>query len=189
LAEHKVRQKHLSQVRKVEREAALRKNSDTKVATPFSNNLTRQPSAVAMMSLIVVASAYSLIHFSPSSQIGMSAQVMSSTITPEFQTAETPYARAVGDSVTSRELTPLTVDFSQESVRLSDIENLQNGLLLLPQGTTTEDVRPEDFFSDRVKILTDESGQQYVARVDEQSQVISEIPFVRVPVATNQDMP
>lgn len=190
LAEQKVRQQELSEIRKAEREAALQKAEAEKIPTPFLTRVTQQKSSVAMLLLLCVAGTYSLIHFSQlANSSSNSAQVAGSEIISEFQNVETDYEIAVGTTVSAQEPVPLQVDFSQESVRLSDIENFENGILLLPYATSTDGVAPEDLFSDNVKILTDEQGQEYVARVNEQNEVVAEIPFVVVPVDPNQTTP
>jgi excisionase family DNA binding protein len=190
LVEQKVRQQELSEIRKAEREVALQKAEAEKIPTPFLVRVTQQKSSVALLLLLGLASTYSVIHFSPFTHTGFgSAQVVSSTAIPEFQMVESSYEVAIGTTVSAQEPVPLAIDFSQESVRLSDIENFENGILLLPYGTATKDVKPEALFSDTVKILTDEFGQEYVVRVDDQDQVITEIPFVVVPVAHNQQTP
>lgn len=190
LLEQKVRQQELSEIRKAEREAVLQKAEAEKIPTPFLARVTQQKSSVAMLLLLGVASTYSLVHFSQlANPNNSSAQVVGSEIISEFKNVETDYEIAVGTTVSAQEPVPLTVDFSQESVRLSDIENFENGILLLPYGTSTDVVAPEDLFSDKVKILTDEQGQEYVARVNEQNEVVAEIPFVVVPVEDNQNTP
>ena len=190
LLEQKVRQQELSEIRKAEREAVLKKLEAEKIPTPFLVRVTRQKSSVAMLLLLGVASTYSLVHFSQlASSNTNSAQVAGSEIISEFQNVETDYEIAVGTTVSAQEPVPLTVDFSQESVRMSDIENFENGILLLPYATSTDVVAPERLFSDKVKILTDENGQKSVVRVDEQNEVVSEIPFVVVPVEANQTRP
>ena len=190
LLEQKVRQQELSEIRKAEREATLQKTEAEKIPTPFLERVTQQKSSVAMLLLLGVAGAYSLVHFSQlATSSNNNAQVAGSEIISEFQNVETDYEIAVGTTVSAQEPVPVTIDFSQESVRLSDIENFENGILLLPYATSSDVVAPERLFSDKVKILTDENGQKYVVRVDEQNEVVSEIPFVVVPVEANQPTP
>ena len=190
LAEQKVRQQELSDIRKAEREALQKKAAAEKIPTPFFVRVTQQKSSLAMFLLLSVASTYSLFHFSQRANSDTNiAQVAGSEIISEFQNAETDYEIAVGTTVSVQEPVSLQVDFSQESVRLSDIKNIKNGILLLPHATSTDAMAPERLFSDKVKILTDEYGQQYVVRVDEQNEVVSKIPFVVVPVDSNQTTP
>jgi hypothetical protein len=187
--EQKVRQQELSTTRKVEREIILQNQKNVSLASPYQTRLLRQKSALAMMFILGVAATYTLIHFSSmTSPLGM--QVASSPLIPEFKNADEVYDVAVLNNVATIDQAPLAVDFSKESVRFSSLENFDNGILLLPYsaGTTTS-TKPQDLFSDDVKILTDEAGQTYVARVNKQNQVVAEIPFVLVPVNSNQTTP
>lgn len=189
LAEQKLRQHELSEQRKAEREKALALVEAEKIPTPYFKRVAQQKSSVAMLALLGLASTYSFLHFSllTSSVAGM--QAASSAVIPEFQNAESAYEIAVGTSVSETEPPVQQIDFTQESMRLADMENFQDGILLLPVASGTKPVAPESLFSDKVEIFTDEQGQTFVGRVDDKNQVVSKIPFVVVPVDANQVSP
>lgn len=189
LAEQKLRQHELSEQRKAEREKALALVEAEKIPTPYFKRVAQQKSSVAMLALLGLASTYSFLHFSllTSSVAGM--QAASSAVIPEFQNAEPAYEIAVGTSVSATEPPVQQIDFTQESMRLADMENFQDGILLLPVASGTKPVAPESLFSDKVEIFTDEQGQTFVGRVDDKNQVVSKIPFVVVPVDANQVSP
>ena len=76
------------------------------------------------------------------------------------------------------------VDFSQEAFRLATMAEPTDGILLLPttqKGSPSLDVKK--LFSDEVRIFSDETGQQYVAQIDQNGEPARNIPFVIVPVS------
>jgi hypothetical protein len=77
------------------------------------------------------------------------------------------------------------INISQESVALAKLDGADKGVLLLPNDEAGID-NPAQMFSDEVKILTDEYGNRFVARVDAQGKTVEEIPFVIVPVTTHK---
>ncbi len=187
--EQKIRQQGLSVQRKAEREEILQSQREVSTPTPYLRQLAKQKSVLATMFLLGMAFTYSTIHFLALASEPIT-QVASSPLIPEFKNVEEVYDVAVLNNVATFESAPQTVEFSQESVRLSNLENFDNGILLLPYNNgTTSTTKPQELFSDDVKILTDAAGQTYVARVNPQNQVVAEIPFVLVPVNSNQTTP
>jgi Flp pilus assembly protein TadG len=89
-------------------------------------------------------------------------------------------------------VTPLVteeVDFSHEVIRLATFADVSEGVLLLPQSASgTVEARAQEMFSDEVRIMNDETGQQFVARLGAHGEDIERIPFVIVPV-TKEDTP
>lgn len=71
--------------------------------------------------------------------------------------------------------------FSDTTFELQTLQGSQKGILLLPQGTTSNTIA-QDFFSDRVKIVTGNDGRQYIGKF-ENGRVVAEVPFVTVPVS------
>lgn len=189
LTEQKLRQHELSEQRKAEREKALAMAEAEKIPTPYFKRVAQQKSSVAMLALLGLASTYSFLHFSLLTSSVAGIQAASSAVIPEFQNAESAYEIAVGTSVSATEPPVQQIDFTQESMRLADMENFQDGILLLPVASGTKPVAPESLFSDKVEIFTDEQGQTFVGRVDDKNQVVSKIPFVVVPVDANQVSP
>lgn len=60
-------------------------------------------------------------------------------------------------------------------------EDVENGILLLPQGSLT--ASPTEMFSDEVVVVTTEKGTQMIVRVDKDGLPVGNIiPFVSVPV-------
>jgi hypothetical protein len=78
------------------------------------------------------------------------------------------------------------INFSHEAFRLSTMAQPTDGVLLLPSATsgTSSVVDVKKLFSDDVKIFKDENGQQYVAQVNSQGEMVRRIPFLIVPVNT-----
>lgn len=182
-AEQKMRQQQLSEARKVERSAAAPQDTVVRVMTSTSH-FTKQKNAIAAMALIGVASLYSVINFFPTPfSTFEGAQVVGATPVSEFQSADRGYKIAVGTTVEPQSTQPLPVQFSQEATRtISDTHSFEHGILLLPQASLGATSTPEQLFSDEVKILTDEGGVQYVARVNKVNEVVSKVPFVVVPI-------
>lgn len=187
--EQKIRQQGLRAERKAERELVLQSQKEVLTPTTYLRQLAKQKSALATMFLLGMAFTYSTVHFLALTS-DPETQVASSPLIPEFKNVEEVYDVAVFNNVATFESVPQSVEFSQESVRLSNLENFDNGILLLPYNSgTTSTTKPQELFSDDVKILTDAAGQTYVARVNPQNQVVAEIPFVLVPVSSNQTTP
>ena len=80
------------------------------------------------------------------------------------------------------------VNFSHESVGLSTMEGASKGILILPEDDSSV-TNPAEVFSDDVEVMVDENGQKFVVRVDEYGKVVEKIPFVVVPVASNNKTP
>jgi hypothetical protein len=80
------------------------------------------------------------------------------------------------------------VNFSHESFRLSTMAQPADGVLLLPSATsgTSSLTDVKKLFSDDVRILKGQDGEQYVAQVNTKGEVVRKIPFVVVPVSTRK---
>lgn len=175
--EQKVRQQQLSDERKrelVEREA--------KEAAELRRQKShgRRKHAVAALAVLTVGVL-----------TGATLQA-TSEYTFGVQSANAFLARMLGfaqPAVATPLVTPVgaqVLEFSDETVRFSTLENIDEGMLLLPD-TATSTLDRAQFFSDTVKLMVDESGQTYVAKIDEAGRVVEQIPYVIVPV--NTDLP
>lgn len=175
IAEQKIRQQQLSKARKVERGKRVPKKMTG------ADHVRKQQPAIAAMACIGIASILSVITFFPSTpKIFDGAQIVAATQSLDFKETHDGYEIAVGTTV---EPQALPVEFSHTSIQtMTGSSSLQQGVLLLPQSGVTSTSTIEQMFSDDIKILTDERGVTYVARVNEFNEVISKIPFVVVPV-------
>ena len=79
------------------------------------------------------------------------------------------------------------LNFSHEAFRLSTLSESSQGILILPNATSSGALDARELFSDEVEILTDENGVEFVARVDENGEVLEKIPFVVVPINNRED--
>jgi excisionase family DNA binding protein len=175
--EQSLRHQQLSEERRQERLASQKVTPAPKQkhSTKLVTTLRAQTLAVAVLCLGLGLGV--VLNQLPLSA-GFSTQVANTSL---FQS--TQGHAAVIDSV--EPVTASGVQFSHESVGLSTMEGATKGILLLPEVASTTQ-NPAELFSDEVKVVVDEKGNQYVARVDEYGQVVEKIPFVVVPVTSSQ---
>lgn len=177
--EQALRKQQLSEERRLERLAIEKKSTDTqKVKSSLPRkSLPLSSQALALGVLFIGLGFGFLLNQMPMMSSGFSTQVASA---PLLQSLQGHSPLLVGD----QEVSISGVNFSHESVGLSTMEGASNGILLLPQGSSSS-TNPTELFSDDVKVMVDESGNEYVARVNEQGQVVEKIPFVVVPVTSS----
>lgn len=171
--EQKVRQQQLSDERK--RELLAREEKEG-AELHRQKSRGRRKHAVAALAVLTVG-VLTGATLQASSQYAFGAQGANAFLTRMF--GFTP-------AVATQLVTPVGAEvlkFSDETVRFSTLENLDEGMLLLPD-TATSSLDRAKFFSDEVKLMVDESGQTYVAKVDETGRVVEQIPYVIVPVNT-----
>lgn len=172
--EQKVRQQQLSEARKRE---LLEREAKEQAELRRQKNLGRRKHAVAALAVLSVG-VFTGAALQATSEYAFGAQSANAFLTRVFGVAPavaTPLVVPVGAQV---------LEFSDETVRFSTLENIDEGMLLLPD-TATSSLDRAQFFSDRVKLMVDESGQSYVAKIDEAGRVVEQIPYVIVPIKNN----
>lgn len=173
--EQTLRHQQLSEERRRERLGVEKKQSTPKRKIP---NTTLRAQTLAVGVLCLGLGLGVLLNQIPTLSSGFSTQVASAPLVQSTQGHTTK-----SDSVET--LTTSGVNFSHESVGLSTMDGASRGILLLPEGGDAT-TNPTDLFSDEVKVVTDESGQKFVVRVNEKGEVVEKIPFVVVPVTSNE---
>lgn len=179
--EQKFRQQQLSEERKRERqvkEAVEKKVQDQGL---YRRRLARQSKVLACGVLLLgLATGFALQRL-PLVSTEITRQVTSAPLVAQVSgKPETTLLDAGTVPVDSSGAEAL--NFSHEGFRLSTLSESSQGILILPNASTTGGLDPTELFSDEVQILTDENGATFVARVNEKSEVIEKIPFVVVPV-------
>ena len=173
-AEREVRQQQLSEARKRE---LLEREAKEAALLRRQKNLGRRKHAVAALAVLTVG-VLTGATLQATSEYAFGAQSANAFLTRVFGFAPamvaTPLVTPVGAQV---------LEFSDETVRFSTLENIDEGMLLLPD-TATSSLDRAQFFSDRVKLMVDERGQTYVAKIDQAGRVVEQIPYVIVPVNT-----
>lgn len=172
-AEREVRQQQLSEARKRE---LLEREAKEAALLRRQKNLGRRKHAVAALAVLTIG-VLTGAALQATSEYAFGAQSANAFLARFFGVAPavaTPLVVPVGAQV---------LEFSDETVRFSTLENIDEGMLLLPD-TATSSLDRTQFFSDRVKLMVDESGQTYVAKLDEAGRVVEQIPYVIVPVNT-----
>lgn len=177
-SEQSLRHQQLSEERRQERLALEKDNPSTKKTRTHSKRgmtLRSQTLAVGVLSLGLGLGF--LLNQLPTLSSGFNTQVASAPLVQSLE-EQTPGIDSVETDSTEG------VNFS-ESTEFSPIKGASEGILLLPQEGSSS-TNPAELFSDDVEVLTDEHGQQFVARIDESGQVVEKIPFVVVPVTPNK---
>lgn len=173
-AEREVRQQQLSDERK--RELLAREEKEASELRRQKNH-GRKKHAVAALAVLTVG-VLTGATLQATSQYAFGAQGANAFLARMFGLAPASVAAPLVTPVGAQVL-----EFSDETVRFSTLENIDEGMLLLPD-TATSSLDRAQFFSDRVKLMVDESGQTYVAKLDEAGRVVEQIPYVIVPVNT-----
>jgi hypothetical protein len=179
--EQRLRNEQLSEERRRERQTVQKttppeKVSPTKIHSSKKMSVTLSSQMVAVGVLVMGLGFGFTLSQSPIFSTGFSTQV-----------ASTPLLQSIQGHSAELEIQDISggapVVFSHESVGLSTMEGSEKGILLLPQ-QGKEIGSPTELFSDEVKVLVDEHGNQFIARVDGEGEVVERIPFVRVPVTS-----
>ena len=172
--EQKVRQQQLSEARKRE---LFEREAKEAAKLGHHKSLSRRKHVVAALAVLTVG-VLTGATLQAAGEYAFGAQSANAFLSRVFGFAPaavaTPLVTPVGAQV---------LEFSDEAVRFSTLENIDEGMLLLPD-TATSSLDRAKFFSDRVKLMVDESGQTYVAKIDEAGRVVEQIPYVIVPVNT-----
>ncbi|MEN9920691.1 MAG: hypothetical protein RL538_584 [Candidatus Parcubacteria bacterium] len=173
-SEQKVRQVKLSEERKQERleKERTQKKGRGKLRPVKLHSLKTQvlATSVLMIGLGVGVGLSQLPVLSSTETQVASAPLVSQGVVA----GDVPPAAVSGETISG-------VPFSHESVGVATLEGVDQGILLLPQDEAGV-ADPSLLFSDEVKVMTDDDGAKYIARVDEHGKVVEMIPFVVVPV-------
>ncbi|MBP6924091.1 MAG: helix-turn-helix domain-containing protein [Candidatus Pacebacteria bacterium] len=177
--EQSFRHQQLSEERRQERLAQEKRNTRVKKNhTRTRRGMVLQSHTLAVGVLSLGLGLGFLLNQLPTFSSDYSTQVASA---PSVQPLEeyTVEDRPVGEKdITSG------VEFSHESVGLATMEGASEGILLLPGGTGSSS-NPAKLFSDDVRVMVDEHGQQFIARLNDHGQMVERIPFVVVPVTSS----
>lgn len=177
--EQALRNQQLSETRRLERQALKTKTSTSQNQKRKNRKTFTMPSQVIATGVLFMGVGFGFL-------LNQMPLLSSSNKT---QVASNPLIESVQGDVTKlsseNQVTISGVNFSHESVGLSTLDGSEKGILLLPQ-ESREVNNPSDFFSDDVKVMVDENGNKFVARLDENGEVVEKIPFVVVPVTSDK---
>lgn len=171
--EQKVKQKHLGEERKSNRELIekLEEGKNRKVATKVQHAQKIKTSALALL-LLATAVGTSLGFYSPEVFNSISEQVASAPGSTQVQTLAT-------DGELLIPVSPVTqTTFSDGSVQVSTLAEPQQAIVLLPTGLTTS----TEVFSDEVRVVQLENGVKKIFLSDDSEE--EGVSFVEVPVST-----
>ncbi len=177
--EQLLRQQQLSDERKRERQ--LREMVEKKAAlrTQYRRRLALRSKVLTSLVLVLgLATGFALSRM-PLISTEINRQVASAPLLQQKSPNNADVVSAT-EAVSPAEADHL--NFSDETFQLSTLSEANNGILILPNATSSDPVDVTEFFSDDVKVLTDEHGVEYVAQVNENGEVGEKIPFVVVPV-------
>lgn len=185
--EQKVRQQQLSEERKRERQLTERIEKNEIERAHYKRRLAIRSKVVAAAVLLLGLTSGVAIERIPSVSVQLNRQVASAPFMQWFQGSAN---LELAPQPKENQPTPQgaeVVNFSHEAFRLSTMAEPTDGVLLLPAATSgTSSIDVKKLFSDDVRILKDENGQEYVAQVSEKGETIRKIAFVVVPVSTEK---
>ncbi len=179
--EQKLRQHQLSEERKRElqhKEAVERKPQEQ---VPQRSRIALRSKLVAFSVLLLGLGAGTALNRLPPISTEINRQVASAPLVQDLSgkvAAVTDQGAIAVDSTGAEAL-----NFSHEAFRLSTLSESSQGILILPNATTSVPLDTRELFSDDVQILTDENGVEFIARVDATGEIVDKIPFVVVPVS------
>jgi excisionase family DNA binding protein len=179
--ESKNRQQQLSEERRLERLAAARRRREAarrKVVKNFSR--------AALHGMVVSALVFGVgfgyvLSGAIDTHNKLAAGESVSPLLAQLATALQKFPIAIDTEVVPAP-PQVAVQFAETGMSLATLDTASNGVLLLPHQNGATSTDPTELFSDKVEIVTDESGQTYVARVKEDGEVKGRIPYVVVPV-------
>ena len=179
--EQLIRQQHLSEERKHERASRLAVERKTEEQVQHRRRLARTSKVVACAVLMLGLATGFALQRNPviSSEINRqmaSAPLIQRIFDDESSNAPSSDGKEIDTSASGM------LNFSHEAFRLSTMTESNEGIPIFPNATSTGPLNPADLFSDQVSVITDESGREYVARVNKKGEVVEKMPFVVVPV-------
>jgi hypothetical protein len=175
--ERLVRQQQLSEERKRERQAMEVTLQSKRASTPkkrrpsISPRVGRAAVATAALGLLLIV----VLQNAPLEKFNR--QAASTPLVPA-----TP-SQAAMEPAKAESIIGEVLEFAPGSKEVMTIENFEQGMLLLPYATgTDEEVSAQKLFSDDITTMTDENGQSFVVRHNERGEVVEKIPYVIVPI-------
>jgi excisionase family DNA binding protein len=181
--ELKLRQQQLSDERK--REQQIRKLAEYQVVKANASGWTQKRYALmAVLAMVGVStvSGVALKHLTSREAIPANVQAASVEQIREVQGSPIVKNTEGLDAQGNQE----HLNFSHESSQLSTLADKSEGVLLLPN-ISSSTTNAAALFSDEVKIVTDsKTGEQFVALLNDRGEVVEKIPFVVVPVSTKK---
>ncbi len=179
--ELEIRKKRLSEERKLEQKMEIVKSSKQKLddrAKTIHMRATVATVFILMFGLMAGGSGYFILSkdYPATMQVANTSESSVSKSDIIIPTIEAEVVEEVKvpevEVLATKEISPIG-------------ENINEGVLLLPQGSLTQSA--EDLFSDEVVILTTKDGLQTVVKVDENGVPTGQvIPFVKVPVSEKE---
>jgi hypothetical protein len=179
-AEQEVRKQQLSEERRRERQykLALEKNQSKQIKRKKVAALRAKVLAPLVLGAGLAVGA--VINQATILTESLARQMASAPLIS--QTSPVVSSEVVDESFSKNSLEAKELNFSHESVRVTSLHSASSteGILVLPDSATSANVA--DLFSDEVRVITDENGEKFIARVDERDVVVEKIPYIVVPV-------
>ncbi len=184
--EQKFRQQQLSEERKRERQ--LKEAAEKKVHEQgqYRRRLARRSKAMACAVLLLGLVTGFALESLPAVSTEINRQVASAPLVEQVSGTQVSAVAGAG-MVPVEPYGAEALNFSHEAFRLSTLSESSQGILILPNATSSGALDARELFSEEVEILTDENGVDFVARVDENGKVLEKIPFVVVPINNHED--
>lgn len=180
----KHRQQKLREDRKREREtrAQAPEKKEVSVPTPYLSKIN--VSALVALVLTFGVSTGLLLNSTVLSHMSTLKQFASAAKNELFTQTTEKFPVATGKM--SEDVSVAAIDFSEESVTISMLDENNQGVLLLPADTQSKlsESEVQDLFSDPVQIVNDDQGQHVVRITDDGKEV--RLPFVIVPNANTR---
>jgi hypothetical protein len=183
--EQLIRQRHLSEERKNERAARVAVEKKTEEQERYRRRFTRMSKVVACAVLLLGLATGFALQRNPVISSEINRQMASAPLIQRIFDDNSPNLSTVqaaeADSSRSNAL-----NFSHEAFRLATLAESTEGILIFPNATNSRPLNPTELFSDEVRIVNDENGVEYVARVNEKGEVVEKVPYVAVPVHNDE---
>jgi cytoskeletal protein RodZ len=179
--ESKNRQVQLREERRLERLAVVRRRQEA-VRQRRMKKVSSLASHVVTATILLLGVGFGFaLSGTIENHIRVAAGQPTTPLLAQLSTAVQKFPIATDTTVAPSE-TPHGVQFVDSEMSLATLDTATHGVLLLPSADATATTSPEALFSDNVKIITDETGKTYVARVKSNGDVDAPIPYVIVPV-------
>lgn len=179
--EQLIRQQHLSEERKHERASRLAVEKKTQEHDKYRRRHALTSKVVACAVLMLGLATGFALQRNPVISNEINRQMASTPLIQRIFDDESSDVPSSGREEADTSAAGI-LNFSHEAFRLSTMTESNEGILIFPNATNTGPLNPVDLFSDEVRVVTDEAGIEYVARVNKKGEVVEKMPFVVVPV-------
>lgn len=182
--EQRVRQQQLSEERKRERQARAVENQPPVLQKYPSRKISARAKRAAVATVALAALLVFVLQYAPLTML--SRQVASAPLVGHVKqnkamssdTGTTPEVPVAGAE---------TLTFVEGEKMVAPMSGIENGMLFVPHSSSSADALDvSEFFSDEVTVVVEEGERTYIVRHNERGEVVERIPFMAVPVTSNE---